>query len=87
MAADAVQDVFVRGFVSMTGETQSENARAWLLTVAGHHCLDVLRRKKHLGKALTRLGADIVPLGEAERAVVDRNFLQAVLRQLRARER
>lgn len=86
-AADATQEVFLRGFGSLTAGTESERARAWLITVARHHCLDVLRRKKRLGKALTTLGADIVPHREAERTVVDRNFVQAVLRQLRARER
>ena len=86
-AADATQEVFLRAFVGLTAETQSERARAWLITVARHHCVDVLRRKKRLGKALTTLGADPVRQGEAERAVVDRNFVQAVLRQLKARER
>jgi RNA polymerase sigma-70 factor (ECF subfamily) len=86
-AADATQEVFVRAFVSLKAETEREKARAWLITVARHHCLDVLRRKKRLGRALTRLGAEPVSDGEAERAVVDRNFVQAVLGQLRERER
>src|SRR2546423_3648795 len=86
-AADATQEVFLRAFVGLTAETQSERARAWLITVARHHCVDELRRKRRLGKALTTLGADPVRQGEAERAVVDRNFVQAVLRQLKARER
>jgi RNA polymerase sigma-70 factor (ECF subfamily) len=86
-AADATQEVFLRAFVGLTAETPGERARAWLMTVARHYCLDVLRRKKRLGKALTTLRADIDPQGEAERAVVDRNFAHAVLSQLRVRER
>ena len=86
-AADATQEVFLRAVVGLTPETHSERARAWLITVARHHCLDVLRRKKRLGRALTTLGAEEVRPAEAERAVVDRNFVQAVLTQLRARER
>jgi len=50
-----------------------------MITVARHHCQDVLRRKKRLGKSLTRLGAGPVSHGEVERAVVDRNFVRAVL--------
>ena len=86
-AADATQEVFLRAVVGLTPETHTERARAWLITVARHHCLDVLRRKKRLGKALTTLGYEEVRPAEAERAVVDRNFVQAVLTQLRARER
>jgi RNA polymerase sigma factor (sigma-70 family) len=86
-AADATQEVFLRAVVGLTAETRNERARAWLITVARNHCLDVLRRKKRLGKALTTLGADEVRHGEAERAVVDRNFVQAVFGQLKTRER
>jgi RNA polymerase sigma-70 factor, ECF subfamily len=86
-AADATQEVFVRALVSWTAETSSERARAWLITVARHHCLDLLRRKKRMGKALTTLAAEPLRQGDAERAVVDRSFVQAVLSQLRTRER
>src|SRR5437879_5115822 len=86
-AADATQEVFLRAFVGLAAETQSERARAWLMTVARHHCLDLLRRKKRLGKAMTTLGVEPVRHGEAEGAVVDRNFVRAVLSQLRERER
>jgi RNA polymerase sigma factor (sigma-70 family) len=86
-AADAMQEVFVRAFVSLKSDTESEKARAWLITVARNHCQDVLRRKLRLAKAVTRLGAEPVWHSEAECAVVDRNFVQAVLGQLRERER
>jgi len=86
-AADATQEVFLRAFVSLTAEMQGEKARAWLITVARHHCLDVLRRKKRLGKALITLGAEPVLDSEAERTIVDRNFVHAILSQLRERER
>src|SRR4029077_19634617 len=74
-AADATQEVFLRAVVGLTPETQRERARAWLITVARHHCLDVLRRKKRLGRALTVLSAEEVRPAEAERAVVDRSFV------------
>jgi len=51
-AADATQEVFLRAFASLTAETQGEKARTWLIAVARHHCLDVLRRKKRLRKTL-----------------------------------
>src|SRR5260370_40527410 len=73
-AADAMQEVFLRGFVSLKAETESERARAWLLTVARNHCLDLLRRRKRLGKALVRLGTDGSRATDMETAVADRDF-------------
>jgi len=86
-AADATQEVFLRAVISLTAETERDRARAWLMTVARHHCLDVLRRKKRLGKALTTLGAEPIREGEAERSVVDRDYVHGILGQLRERER
>lgn len=86
-AADAMHEVFLRAVVSLPGEPDGGRARAWLITVARHHCLDVLRRRKRLGSALNTLAADAQRYGQAEQAVVDRQFVDAVLRQLRDRER
>jgi RNA polymerase sigma factor (sigma-70 family) len=86
-AADATHEVFLRAIASLPGEPSGDRARAWLITVAHHHCLDVLRRQKRLRSALHTLASDAERDGQAEQAVVDRQFVDAILRQLRDRER
>src|SRR2546423_12972051 len=86
-AADATHEVFLRALASLSGEPAGTQARAWLVRVARNHCLDLLRRQKRLGSALTTLAAEPVRHAEAEQAVLDRQFVDAVLRQLKQRER
>jgi RNA polymerase sigma-70 factor, ECF subfamily len=86
-AADATHEVFLRAFTSLTGEPAGKRGRAWLVTVARNYCLDMLRRQKRMGSALNTLAAEPVPYAEAEKAVLDREFVDAVLRQLKDRER
>ncbi len=86
-AADATQQVFLVALESMDPSAKSGAARGWLLTVARNHCLDVLRRRKRLGKALVTLGPDARPGIDMENAVADRDFVDVVFKQLSARER
>jgi RNA polymerase sigma factor (sigma-70 family) len=86
-AADATQEVFVIALESLDPNATSAAARAWLLTVARNHCLDLLRRRKRLGKALTTLGPDDSPGTDVETAVADRDFVDIVFKQLSKRER
>src|SRR5438128_8790317 len=60
-AADAAQDVFVIAAKSLDPGAPAGQARAWLLTVAKNHCLDGLRRRSRLGKALVTLGSEPDP--------------------------
>jgi hypothetical protein len=55
--------------------------------VARNHCLDLLRRRKRLGKALTTLGPDDGRRTDMETAVADRDFVDVVFKQLTKRER
>src|SRR2546429_9493137 len=57
-AADAAHEVFLIALNSLAPDTEEKRARAWLLTVAHNHCLDLLRRRRRLGRALLTLGAD-----------------------------
>src|SRR5207302_98682 len=57
-AADASQEVFLIAAHSMQSGTSRASARAWLQTVARNHCLDVLRRRKRLGRVLVTLSGD-----------------------------
>jgi RNA polymerase sigma-70 factor (ECF subfamily) len=86
-AADATQEVFVIALESLDPAAKPGAARAWLLTVARNHCLDLLRRRKRLGKALTTLGPDEGRRTDIETAVADRDFVDVVFKQLSRRER
>src|SRR3981081_493 len=57
-AADAAHEVFLIALNSLAPDTEEKRARAWLLTVAHNHCLDLLRRRQRFGRALLNLGAD-----------------------------
>jgi RNA polymerase sigma-70 factor (ECF subfamily) len=86
-AADATQQVFLIALESMEPTAKSSVARAWLLTVARNHCLDLLRRRKRLGKALVTLGPDTEREADLQTAVADRDFVDVVFKQLSQRER
>src|SRR5256885_1091746 len=86
-AADAAHEVFLVALNSLEPDTEERRARAWLLTVAHNHCLDLLRRRRRLGRALLTLGADPDAGSDLEAGIVDRDFVQGVLGQLSLRER
>jgi RNA polymerase sigma-70 factor (ECF subfamily) len=86
-AADAAHEVFIIALNSLEPDTEEKRARAWLLTVAHNHCLDLLRRRKRFGRALLTLGADHDAAGNLEADVVDRDFVDGLLQQLSLRER
>jgi len=48
LAEDAAQETFLRGFRSRHGLDPARPARTWLLSIAAHHCIDVLRRRARL---------------------------------------
>ncbi len=81
-AADACQEVFLIAIESLDPAAKPPAARAWLLTVARNHCLDLLRRRKRLGKALVTLGPDDGRGTDMETAVADRDFVDIVFKQL-----
>jgi RNA polymerase sigma-70 factor, ECF subfamily len=86
-AADAAHEVFLIALNSLAPDTDAKRARAWLMTVAQNHCVDVLRRRQRFGRVLLTLGADQDARGDLEAGVVDRDFVDGVLRQLSLRER
>jgi RNA polymerase sigma-70 factor (ECF subfamily) len=86
-AADATQQVFLIALESLDLTLRRSAARAWLLTVARNHCVDLLRRRKRLGKALLALGPEAARGTDMETAVADRDFVGIVFKQLSRRER
>src|SRR2546423_8604042 len=86
-AADAAHEVFLIALNSLAPDTEEKRARAWLLTVAHNHCLDLLRRRRRLGRALLTLGANPDAVSDLEAGIVDRDFVQGVLGPLLLRQR
>src|SRR2546423_10966812 len=86
-AADAAHEVFLVALNSLAPDTEEKRARAWLLTVAHNHCLDLLRRRRRLGRALLTLGANPDAGSDLEAGIVDRDFVPGGLGQLSLRER
>jgi len=86
-AADATHEVFLRAAASLSEAPNSPQARAWLMTVARNHSIDLLRRRERFGSALTTLAATADARVESVQAVEDRQLLVAVLRELGVRDR
>jgi RNA polymerase sigma-70 factor (ECF subfamily) len=86
-AADATHEVFLRAAASLSEAPDTPQARAWLITVARNHCIDVLRRRERFGSALVTLASTADAGSDSVRAVEDRQLLLAVLRQLDVRDR
>lgn len=86
-AADAAQDVFTKAARFGTAPEPDERSRAWLLTVARNHCIDLLRRRHRLSGALLRLEPDADRTADPERTTIDRHLLHAVLDPLPPRDR
>jgi len=86
-AADATHEVFLRAAASLSEAPNSPQARAWLMTVARNHSIDLLRRRERFGSALTTLAATADDGVESVQAVEDRQLLVAVLRELGVRDR
>jgi len=86
-AADASQEVFLIAAHSLQPGTSRAAASAWLQTVARNHSLDVLRRRKRLGRALVTLGADGDSGADPATGVADRDFVHGIFKKLSPRER
>jgi RNA polymerase sigma-70 factor (ECF subfamily) len=83
-AADATQEVFLKAVERLGGRSTTEPMRSWLLTAAQNHCLEVLRRHHRVS---TIAGTDSGGDADPETAVVERDLISAVFRELRVRER
>jgi len=86
-AADAAHEVFLRAAGSYQDRLGGEDAGPWLLTVARNHCMDVLRRRKRLGKLVVSLSPDADDHANPETSVVEHEAMAAIFEQLRTRER
>jgi RNA polymerase sigma-70 factor (ECF subfamily) len=86
-AADAAQEVFLIAAASLLPGASPATARAWLQTVARNHCVDVLRRRKRLGKVLVTLSPDNDERDDVASGVADRDLVGAIFKGLSPVER
>jgi RNA polymerase sigma-70 factor, ECF subfamily len=49
-AEDAAQEVFVRAYRALDRYDTSQPFAAWILAIASHHCIDLVRRRSRDGK-------------------------------------
>ena len=48
LAEDAAQETFLRAYRRLDRYDDRRSARTWILSIAAHHCIDVLRRRRLL---------------------------------------
>ncbi len=46
-AEDAAQETFLRAYTKLKSYQSSRKFSSWLFSIASHHCIDKLRRRKH----------------------------------------
>jgi RNA polymerase sigma-70 factor (ECF subfamily) len=79
-AEDAMQDVFARALQRVDGFRQEASPATWLLKIATHHCLNLLRAERAPWHALLRLTRQAAPEGHGgEEAHVQRDTLLRLL--------
>jgi RNA polymerase sigma-70 factor (ECF subfamily) len=84
-AEDASQETFLRAYRSLSSYDPQRKLSSWLLSIASHHCIDRLRRRRLVSLPLEDLGpaedpADPGPGPEA--SLADEERRQAVRRLL-----
>ncbi|HSR46489.1 MAG TPA: sigma-70 family RNA polymerase sigma factor [Anaerolineales bacterium] len=49
LAEDAAQETFLRAYRKLDRYDERRSPRTWILSIAAHHCIDLLRRRRLLG--------------------------------------
>jgi RNA polymerase sigma-70 factor (ECF subfamily) len=57
-AEDAAAEVFLRAHERLAGYDESRSFRSWLLGIAAHHCVDLLRRRSREKRLFEESGVD-----------------------------
>ncbi len=71
-AEEAAQEAFLRAFRSLRRYDPSRPVRTWLLSIAAHHCIDLVRRRSLV---------EFLPLGPREFAHTDPGPEAALIRK------
>lgn len=80
-AEDAVQEVFVRAYRGLDRYDAGQPFAAWVLRIAGNHCIDLVRRRVRDGKLF-----DAREMTDDEPAAQQPSVLEALLDAERAAE-
>jgi RNA polymerase sigma-70 factor (ECF subfamily) len=92
-AEEAAQETFLRAYRSLSRHDPQRPFRPWLLSIASHHCIDRLRRRRLRLISLEDLPAEEVPAAPnpgPEMAAVERERqgrVQRMLAELAPKER
>jgi RNA polymerase sigma factor (sigma-70 family) len=89
-AEDAVQDVLVKAYQSISGYKPTVSFSAWLYRIAGNHCLNLLRRRRMQGHFLRVFRPDTAAAAGPEQTMEERLYspaLEAALGRLSLEER
>jgi len=68
-AEDAAQETFIRVYTRLHTYDRSRKFSSWLLSIASHHCIDRLRRRRHNVVSLDELPPWSEPACEGEAPV------------------
>ncbi|WP_353049494.1 RNA polymerase sigma factor [Paenibacillus sp. ISL-20] len=80
-AEDAVQEIFLKAYKSITKYKPSVSFNAWLYKIAYHHCLNVIHRRQ-LSQKLGRLWKGQIFAESAEQEYLRGTFSEPLLRAL-----
>ena len=59
-AEDAAQETFLRAFKNLSSYDRSRPFASWLLSIAHHYCIDLLRRRKAQAHALGQTARNLM---------------------------
>lgn len=90
-ADDAAQEAFLKAYRGLAKYDEQKSFRTWLLSIAAHHCIDRLRRKRFQWVSLEALGGLVNTGAEGLESTVERQEqgqqLERALMQLRTTDR
>ena len=70
-AEDATQEVFLRAFRALDRYDSRQPFAAWVLGIAGNHCIDLVRRRAQGAKLFADYDADAAALDDSEPTALD----------------
>jgi RNA polymerase sigma factor (sigma-70 family) len=77
-AEDAMHEVFAKAFTNLEGYRAQASPLTWLVQIATHHCLNVLRANRAAWKDEVQRMAKVAPVGSSG-PVEGRNLVRALL--------
>jgi RNA polymerase sigma-70 factor (ECF subfamily) len=70
-AEDAAQETFLKAYQNLSRYDRERSFPTWLLSIAAHHCIDKLRRRRFISFSLDEEGDDETPIELPDANAVD----------------